>query len=362
MRKISMINQFLLNHIKEELASGKSVEKVKKWLISAGLKPSDFEDEFEFLANSGKANAIVTLKGVDGQQAPKDFSDPDWYKTKSMAFFPEEKSRWQRISSVFFSVFIILAIIATVIFGFQFLSKHSVALVNKAFSFASQTFTKIFHSKSISSTSTVSIIINPTSTIEATSGTTTTNATTANGASAGSTAIDVTAIVATQSATSTSGSTTFTSAISKARIFWQSGKYDDSLVSAKLALQSARNDKERARAQYWIGLSYYSQGNKTDSENAELSAVSFDSGYEPPYTTLAAIKLDQNNCNQALSYSQNAAQLIPNDPWALNNLGLAYLCLGDYQNAVIWLQNAAYFAPTSVIIQNNLYLALQQNQ
>jgi tetratricopeptide (TPR) repeat protein len=129
---------------------------------------------------------------------------------------------------------------------------------------------------------------------------------------------------------------------------------------AQKALQLANTAQEKAEAQYRIGLSYYSQGNKKASEEAELLALSLDSGYEPPYVTLSAIKLDQKDCNQAFIYADKALSLTPNDPWALNNSGLAYFCLGDIKNAIIQLQKAVSLAPNSNIIRNNLNIVLQQ--
>jgi Flp pilus assembly protein TadD len=130
---------------------------------------------------------------------------------------------------------------------------------------------------------------------------------------------------------------------------------------AQTALEKAENDEEKAKAQYWIGLSYYSQGKKTEAEKAELLAISLNPDYEPPYVTLSAIKLDLKDCSQAFTYAQKALQLKPNDCWNLNNLGLAYLCLFDKENAIIQLQKALSLAPNSDIIRNNLEIAIQKN-
>jgi tetratricopeptide (TPR) repeat protein len=172
-----------------------------------------------------------------------------------------------------------------------------------------------------------------------------------------------TVATSTQEATSTeeiaTSSLSFNSAIVQARTFWAAGEYESALSAAKTALEKALSDGEKAKANYWMGLSYYSLGDKTEAEKAELLAIGFNTDFEPPYVTISAIKLDQKDCQAAFEYSEKAFMMNPNDPWARNNLGLSYLCLGDRQNAIIQLQKAASLAPNSDIIRSNLQAVLQ---
>jgi hypothetical protein len=259
-------------------------------------------------------------------------------------------------------IFIVLALIICIILVFVY-SKELKNALKQTFSFTNHIYDRIFNrSGVVSEIGTSTIAINVTSTAATSISVGNTVATSVIEISP-TTTVATTTVATTTIATTTGGipadNIAFNSAINQSRALWAGGKYSESLAMAQASLQIAQNDKEKSRAQYLIGLCYYSQGNKEESEKAELLAVDLYPGYEPPYTTLSAIKLDKNECGQALTYAQKALQLNQNDPWAHNNLGLAYLCSGDKENAVIQFEKAHSLAPGSSVILNNLNIALE---
>jgi hypothetical protein len=252
-------------------------------------------------------------------------------------------------------IFIILAVIICAVLVFRY-PKELKNAADRIFSSTNNVYDRIFKKKGEVS----AIGASTTATTVATTVATSTNTTTSD-ATATSVVIE-TSPATTTNATATDGNLTdsiaFNSAINQSRILWASGKYAESLAMAQVSLQKAQNNEEKAKAQYWIGLSYYSQGNREEAEKAELLAIEIYPDYEPPYTTLSAIKFDENECNLSLTFAQEALQLNQNDYWALNNLGLSYLCLGDKENAVIQLEKAFSLAPNINVILNNLNIAL----
>jgi tetratricopeptide (TPR) repeat protein len=259
------------------------------------------------------------------------------------------------------NITIVVVILAIAICGmFVFLySKQLGKIASPMFNFTNNIYDKIFKKEKFSITpednniqtstvftSTVETPMNATTTIAASTVTETHEQT--------STVENSTPVIATST-----GNTTFISAINQSKSLWWNAKYSESLIMGQTALQKAENDAEKTKAHYWIGLSYYAQGKNTEAEQEELLAIGLNSDYEPSYVTLSAIKLYQGDCNQALAYAQKALRLNQKDYWALNDLGVSYLCLGDKENAVLQLQNAVYLAPGSDVIRNNLNRALQ---
>jgi Flp pilus assembly protein TadD len=265
-------------------------------------------------------------------------------------------------------IFVVLAVIICGILVFRYSGELKDA-ASKTFGFTNNIYDKIFNRNdfspaSVSETGTSTIATTVTSTVETATGTENTTATSVIAQVNTTTTADATTINGSGLAsTSTSEISTsdigFAAAVSQSRVLWANGKYGEALDMAHIALQKAQSDEEKAKAYYWIGLCYYYQGNKQDAENAELLAIKYYPDYEPPYVTLSAIKLDENKCDEALTYALRAVQLNGKDCWAFNDLGLAYFCLGDKENAAAQLNKAASLAPNSNIILNNLNIVLE---
>ena len=64
---------------------------------------------------------------------------------------------------------------------------------------------------------------------------------------------------------------------------WSQGLYSQALSEARMALQSARNNSERAVLHYWAGLSYYKMADYKNAITEENQAVSLDPAYYAPY-------------------------------------------------------------------------------
>ena len=362
-QSLNWVNKVLVDIIRRELEKGKTEQEVKDWLASLGFKPIDFKNEFKFL--EPQINEMAQKKEL----SQKKTEETKKIKIKKLKLKP---------------ILIALSLVIVIVFFFQY-SKEIKNLGSRSLGFIkNNTYDRIFKKDEIKLTSQENtkspavpspenppenpeeeikteisneeqIIPVETSSIPVTiAGTSTDSEATAE--TAPSTTIDK---ETSPVSTTTDDNTEFALAISQSKNLWNSGKYNESLISAQTALEKAGNDQEKSKARYWIGISYYSQGKKMEAEQEELSAISLDPNYDPPYVTLAAINLDKNNCNQALDYSQKALQLNQNNFWNLNNLGLAYLCIGDKASAITYLQKAASLAPYSSVIKNNLELAIQ---
>lgn len=377
-----MVNQFLLNYINKQLDQGKSEEDIKKWLISAGLKPSDFDMEFEFIAHLGKLRSSDKHKVAPGHDYLEKISGREENKIPASDFAQKERTRWQKITPFALRIVLSLVAVLLVIMGLRYFSKNLANALDRTFSAAESTFGRIFSSEkyavtspwnvtssttdiTVSSTSTdlaspLTIISEATSIVSSPENATTQIATSAAETSVGGTTTVATSVAAIPPVATSTDNAAFIYAANQSRILWNTGKYNESLAQAKSAFEKAQNDREKAIAQYWIGLSYYSLGDKSESEKAALSAIALNSSYEPPYVTVSAIKLDQNDCDQAFIYADKALRLNPKDPWALNNSGLAYYCLGDKENAILQLKKAVTLVPNSDIIWHNLNLYMAQ--
>lgn len=390
-----MVNQFLLNYINKQLDQGKNEEDIKEWLISSGLKPSDFDMEFEFLAHLGKLKSSDKHKVAASHDYLEKISGPEEHKIPTIDFTLKKRTSLQKMAPIIMRVSLSLGALLLAIIGINYFSKNMAGTFERTFSFAEAAFNKVFQSGkfaitspwsaasntaeiSISSTSTIAtssltIVADATSIIAVFENGTTKTATSADTIVGGTTtvatsetavSVEDAPVFATSTETSSgqvfADGSSFIYNLNQARTLWNGGKYTQSLASAQTAFNMAGDDQEKAKAQYWIGLSYYSLGNKDESEQAELSAISLDQAYEPPYVTLSAIKLDQSDCDQAFIYADKALKLNPDDPWALNNSGLAYYCLGDKENAILQLQKAVALAPNSDVIWHNLNLYMSQ--
>ena len=72
------------------------------------------------------------------------------------------------------------------------------------------------------------------------------------------------------------------------------------------------------------------------------------------WKTLTRIRSQQGQFEQALAAAQQGASLAPDDPAALNALGIALAELGRTQEAITALRRALAHDPANASIQRNL--------
>ncbi len=164
----------------------------------------------------------------------------------------------------------------------------------------------------------------------------------------------VISLIGTLGSYASSPSLAFTNDTQKIKSLWAAGKYDELLSGANNLLVEAQTDSDRAIAHYWIGLAYFDLKNITQAEQEELLATRLDPKFDGPFVTLSAISLGENNCQQALDYAQTAVNLDYSWAWGHNDLGLAYICLGNHDKGVAELKKAVELDPNTTVFQDNL--------
>ena len=147
---------------------------------------------------------------------------------------------------------------------------------------------------------------------------------------------------------------TFTNDVNQAHNLWASGQYSQMVPVAQKALNEATDNKEKALAHYWLGVSYYKTNQLSQAETEELTSIQLDSSQSGPYITLAGVKAGQNDFTQEMSYAQKAVSLDPNYGWAHNALAIAYLNQGQKQEAIGEFQKAIQLDPSNATFKQNL--------
>jgi tetratricopeptide (TPR) repeat protein len=143
-------------------------------------------------------------------------------------------------------------------------------------------------------------------------------------------------------------------AINSAYNNWAEGKDVVVVEQAKIALENATENKDKATAHYWLGLGYYRQGDMKKAELEEDAAITLDINYAAPYTTLSAISMSKGDYLLALTLAQKAEKLDPTYPWAYNNQGIALVELGRKSEGITMFKKAIQLAPDSYIFKDNL--------
>lgn len=158
-----------------------------------------------------------------------------------------------------------------------------------------------------------------------------------------------------------STSSTFNNDLQKTGALWSDSKYNESLAAAQKLLTEAESDIDKATAHYWIGLSYYRLDELVQAKQEELLSIGLDQKSTSPYAALSAISYNSNDCKQAVDYAQTAISLDDTYSWAHNDLGLAYACLGNKQQAISELKKAIALDPKIDFFQRNLNQISQSN-
>jgi tetratricopeptide (TPR) repeat protein len=136
-----------------------------------------------------------------------------------------------------------------------------------------------------------------------------------------------------------------------------------------LGAPGAEEDRAKALYRYVVSLynqaaEYYSQG---DNQNAELKlkeVVRLDPTFAFAHKTLGDIKFNRGEFAESVIDYQNAIQAGLNDVGVYNiynDIGIAYVNLEDYAQAVEYLRQANQLQPDSVDILYNLASALRDN-
>ena len=113
----------------------------------------------------------------------------------------------------------------------------------------------------------------------------------------------------------------------------RNGAYDLALQTVQPLLQEA-GGPINAQAQLLVGDIHYFHGRKELAENAWLTAAAADSKYWRPHLRLGTLALENGHPQGAIAAFREADRLKPNHPDVLNNLGVAFVRIGDDARAL----------------------------
>lgn len=150
------------------------------------------------------------------------------------------------------------------------------------------------------------------------------------------------------------GNTEFNNEAANTQQLYSQGKYNEQLTSAGKLIELARNDEEKAIGYYWQGLAYFNLNQNASAKKSLFEAIKLNPHYAAPYVTLSAVSFNENDYQQGYQYALLCVALDPNYGWCHNNLGLAYMFLGQKSQAVTELEKAIYLDPTSYVFNDNL--------
>ncbi len=115
------------------------------------------------------------------------------------------------------------------------------------------------------------------------------------------------------------------------------------LTTATIVIIASLTGASRVQASYW-----------KDSERLWQQTIANTSNNHVAHAHLADLLLRQGRINDAISHCQEAVRIQPNDTDAQNNLGLAYLLLGDEADAAIHFEQSLVSNPNNLNARCNL--------
>ncbi len=115
------------------------------------------------------------------------------------------------------------------------------------------------------------------------------------------------------------------------------------LTTAAIVIIASLAGASRVQASYW-----------KDSERLWQQTIANTSDNHVAHAHLADLLLRQRRINDAISHCQEAVRIQPNDTDAQNNLGLAYLQLGDEADALIHFEQSLASNPRNLNARCNL--------
>jgi protein O-mannosyl-transferase len=115
------------------------------------------------------------------------------------------------------------------------------------------------------------------------------------------------------------------------------------LATAAIVIIASLTGASRVQASYW-----------KDSERLWQQTIANTSNNHVAHAHLADLLLRQGRINDAISHCQEAVRIQPNDTDAQNNLGLAYLLLGDEADALVHFEQSLVSNPKNLNARCNL--------
>ncbi len=138
------------------------------------------------------------------------------------------------------------------------------------------------------------------------------------------------------------------------RNLWAEHRYEEMVKPATDALNHAVTNKMRARAYYWLGVSYAARHIPDQGEENAKKSIELDPNFSGPYMTLSSVYGDRGDYQTALEYAKKAVDLDPNYAWTHNTLGVSYGDLGNKMEAIKEFNEAIRLDSSVQVFKSNL--------
>ncbi len=137
-----------------------------------------------------------------------------------------------------------------------------------------------------------------------------------------------------------------------ARIFetranWIIRDWEQQGIDAKIALDSAETNQEKATAYYWLGVSANRQGRYEEALEYQKKAIDVMPEYGPPYSSASLASLFLGDYISAKSYADECVLRDPNYAWCHYAMGAYFDHTGERKDAYNSLEKAVNLDPNS---------------
>lgn len=130
------------------------------------------------------------------------------------------------------------------------------------------------------------------------------------------------------------------------------GKYDEAIQELGTAVDLFvlnNQNKDKASALNWLGISYFNKQNYESAYYAWNRALVLDPKNYDAKINMAAVQMKRARYDDAINLLTEALRAQKRNPKILSNLGWAHFYLGNYQKAVDYLKMALQVAPQQTI-------------
>ena len=131
--------------------------------------------------------------------------------------------------------------------------------------------------------------------------------------------------------------------------------YSSDTVSSS-NFQDAAGRPPTAKTLYRMAKILVAQGKLVHSEAVLRTTIKRYPGFMPAHCELAEVLVAQRKITAAAQTLQSALQVNPNDPVLLNNLGMCWMLIGAYEDALAAFSEAADAAPRDARYKANMAL------
>ena len=133
--------------------------------------------------------------------------------------------------------------------------------------------------------------------------------------------------------------------IFESRANWITSDWDKQKNDAEQALSAAKNDKEKAVAYYWLGVSENRKGNSLKAIEYQSKAIELLPEYAAAHASLANGYLAEGNYAKSIEHSSKCIEYDQRYAWCYQAQGNYYYRTGDIDNAILCYKRATELDP-----------------